>query len=97
MTSGYRSHFDRLEKEAAQVRAIQPSTPIHLGIIPGYLTYVFMGSKEAHVTGVAGDVYRSDSSAHGQDAKVTLYDILTEGSDPVTTKINIWLDGAWAD
>jgi len=85
-----------LDAQAAEVRAVQPSATIYLGVI-GCLIYKSTSGNDIYATGFVGDL-RLNNGGHPKPSEyVPLYNILTEGGRSAKIGMEIRALSAWAD
>lgn len=94
--------FSDLQKQASEVRAVQPLSPIYLGAI-GCLVYRSGSQGKLYVTGFNADLHAANPQLRRQRSYVPLYDIVSALADSRPTKagtevrMEVKVHDAWAD
>ena len=94
--------FKDLQEQAAEVHAVQPSSPIYLGVI-GCLVYRSGSKRDIYVTGFNGSLHLASPQYDKPGEYVPLYDVLSKlvGSRPVNvgTKVGMEVktENAWTN
>lgn len=93
---GVQVPLQRLKEEAATILAVQPSTPIYLGVV-GCLVYRSGSGTNTYVTGFLGDLHMDEGREVKPEDYIPLYDVLTSDDSPAEIGMKINTLNAWAD